>query len=87
MEKIENGKLIISKGSNIVIVETAYYILKSKPRKRELENELYTFVDGLVGKGYEILNSSRTIYFSGDAAQGSAPTIGFDDRWVLKSPK
>ena len=49
MEKIENGKLIISKGKNIVIVENN--------KGAGVRFELFDFVDSLVGKGYTILDT------------------------------
>ena len=54
---------------------------------REIEQELYMFVDGLVGKGYEVLNSSRTIFFTGGGYKGGGGDNSYDDRWVLKNPK
>ena len=87
MEKIINGNLIISKGKNIVIVETAYDLPEPELRKRDIERELYMFLDGLVGKGYEILNSSRTIFFTGADIGGQGGENSYDDRWVLTTPK
>ena len=76
MEKIENGKLLISKGNNYVVVE-----LTTLEWDRDGDQELYGFVDGLLEKGYEILDSRKTFSSIGPNA------IIYHDRWVLKSPK
>ena len=75
MEYIKQGNLNISKGKNIVIVET-----KLSSYSIDADRELYEFVDSLLDKGYEILDSKRTYLAEG-------VLYHYEDRWVLKSPK
>jgi|ETNmetMinimDraft_2_1059921.scaffolds.fasta_scaffold113538_1 hypothetical protein len=49
MEKITEGKLTILKGDNLVIVSKKMF---GDP----LNGDIWTFADGLVGKGYELLS-------------------------------
>ena len=75
MEYMKQGNLTISKGKNIVIVET-----KLSKYSIDADRELYEFVDSLLDKGYEILDSKRTYL-------AEATLYHYEDRWVLKSPK
>ena len=49
MEKITEGKLTILKGDNLVVVSKKMF---GDP----LIEDIWTFADGLVGKGYELLS-------------------------------
>ena len=75
MEYMKQGNLTISKGKNIVIVET-----KLSKYSIDADRELYEFVDSLLDKGYEILDSKRTY-------MAESILYHYEDRWVLKSPK
>lgn len=75
MEQMSQGLLHVSKGKNIIVVETK---ITNKSTQVQADKELYEFVDNLLDHGYEILNNSRT-YFDSSVCY-------FEDRWVLKSP-
>jgi len=77
MEQLKKGDLIISKGRNFVVVE-----LVGTVRSENGEQELYDFVDDLIDKGYEIIDSRRII-----TKDDGFTSLLFDERWVLKSPK
>jgi hypothetical protein len=77
MEQLKKGDLIISKGRNFVIVE-----LVGTVRNENGEQELYDFVDDLIDKGYDIIDSRRII-----SRDDGYTSLLFDERWVLKSPK
>ena len=49
MEKITEGKLTILKGDNLVVVSKNMH---GDP----LNEDIWSFADGLVGKGYELLS-------------------------------
>jgi hypothetical protein len=49
MEKIKEGKLTILKGDNLVVVSKNMF-------GNPLNEDIWTFADALVGKGYELLS-------------------------------
>jgi len=81
MEQLKKGDLIISKGRNFVVVELRGDDAGSD-RNENGEKELYDFVDDLIDKGYEIIDSRRII-----TKDDGFTSLLFDERWVLKSPK
>ena len=89
MEQMKKGDLLISKGKNFVVVEFQRFNDIQK-----IVQELYDFVDALLEKGYEIIDSRRTITTKDvysinplNAYPRSQPDVLYDERWVLKSPK
>ena len=62
MEQMSQGLLHVSKGKNIIVVETK---ITNKSTQVQADKELYEFVDNLLDHGYEIPSLFTCIYFSG----------------------